>query len=72
MKVYDDLPFLDAKQIRKDNPHFEGDLIFKHIEPYKSKEFDFIALQLVACTGNNAQASYLWSPSQNNWVLGAN
>jgi len=69
---YNNFPFLDAEQIRKDNPHFEGDIIYMRIEPYKSKKFDFTALQIVRCTGNNARASYLWSPSQNAWVLGAN
>ena len=74
---------LTDEQIKKDNPHFGPKVrIVEPIKPYESKNFDFKFSQTVGAYDSrfecepddffDAWATYLWSPSKNIWVLGAN
>ena len=77
---------LTESQIRADNPHF-GPVIrqIEEIQTYNSKTFDFTHTQTVGAKNSvmpgygiepdiivDSWATYLWSPSKNIWVLGAN
>ena len=71
---------LTEMRIRQDNPHFGPVLRVVEEGPYESEDFDFTFLKVVGAEGSkcpqrgslDARASYLWSPSKNDWVLGAN
>lgn len=63
---------LAEEQVRRDNPHFYGRVISFGVEKYESSRFDFIHKQMVGCRGNKSRAIYLWSPSRDEWCLGAN
>jgi len=69
--------------IRRDNPHFGPVIrVVEEVEPYTSEGFDFSFKITVGAhhskfmdepnTLIDAWATYLWSPSCDEWVLGAN
>uniref|UniRef100_A0A6H1ZRS2 Uncharacterized protein n=1 Tax=viral metagenome TaxID=1070528 RepID=A0A6H1ZRS2_9ZZZZ len=74
---------LTNERIRQDNPHF-GPVIrtVESIKPYQSPHFDFTQKVVVGAENSgwpeepgrqfDAWATYLWSPSRNDWCLGAN
>ena len=73
---------LTDERIRADNPHFGPIIRLIEEQAYRSKHFDFNFERTVGAHGScfpdapnrkfDAWATYLWSPSKNDWVLGAN
>lgn len=64
-------PKLPLDQVKKDNPHFTGEISFDNVQDYENPNFpQFSHLQVVYA--ERACASYLYSTNKNAWVLGAN
>lgn len=61
---------LSEKQVREDNPHFSGDIRTIEEGPFNSQIGDYNYYKVVS--DGRWKADYLWSPSQEKWILGAN
>lgn len=70
---------LSERQIFEDNPHFGKQLRLVESAPHVSRYGDWTWRKTVGSADANldghtvdAWATYLWSPSQQRWYLGAN
>lgn len=73
---------LNEEKIRVDNPHFGPEIRMIEEGPYESEVFDFTHYRTVGAHGSkhahdpswtfDAWATYLWSPSRQEWCLGEN
>lgn len=73
---------ITLEQIRTDNPHFGTSVRVIAVAEYRSKYFDYTHRITFGSVDSydpffpdkimDAWATYLWSPSKNQWDLGAN
>ena len=77
----DVIALLAEEEIRKDNPHFGKNIRIVEEEYYGGTQFDFTYVVTVGSNDStipnrsgifDCHASYLWSPKNKEWVLGAN